>query len=290
MANSVPVLDRVERALTWARTALAECHDAEPTDGQSLLGHVLGADRATLIAHPERPLTPDEAAQFRALIERRAAGEPVAYLTGRRAFYDREFIVTPDVLIPRPETEHLVDEVLNWARGRENLRIADVGTGCGPIAVTLAAHLPGAHIWALDESAAALAIARQNADLHGVADRITFLQGDILAPLLATEQTLDVIAANLPYIPVALLDTLAVSKHEPRLALDGGPDGLVLLRRFLAQAPVLLAAEGLVLLEIMAWQGETVTGLAEAAFPGANVRLIHDLAGHDRLIRIERRG
>lgn len=282
------ILNRVDQALAWARHTLAHTPDVEALDAPILLAHVLGVDRVALIAHPERPLTPAESAQFCALIERRAAGEPVPYLTGRRAFFDQTLIVTPDVLIPRPETEHLIEAALDWARGRDprDLRIADIGTGSGAIAVTLAAHLPGAHLWAVDVSAAALDVARKNAARAGV--EVAFLHGDLLGPL--RDQPLDLIAANLPYIPRADLDALPVAQHEPRLALDGGPDGLGLIRRLLDQAPPVLAPGGLLLLEIMAGQGAAVTALARAAFPGADVRVIPDLAGHDRVVRVALHG
>jgi len=253
-----------------------------------LLVHVLGVDRAALIAHPERPLTPEQSATYRDLIERRASGVPLPYLTGRRAFYDLDLIVTPEVLIPRPETEHLVEAALAWARGRRGLRVVDVGTGSGAIAVVLAKHLPEAHIWALDISTAALDVARQNAARYGMLERIEFVPGDLLAPLLYKGQQADLIAANLPYIASDELDTLAVARHEPRLALDGGPDGLDLIRRLLGQAPRVLAAGGLLLLEIGAGQGERVRALAEMAFPRAQVQIMPDYAGHDRVVSVER--
>lgn len=283
-------LERIDQALAWARAALDEAGEAEPLDAAILLAHVLGVDRTVLIAHPDQPLLPDQAAVYRALIRRRAAGVPVAYLLGRRAFFDRDLAVTPDVLIPRPETEHLVEVALDWARGRTDLRLVDVGTGSGAIAVTLAAHLPDARAWAVDVSAEAVAVARQNADAYGLAERITFLHGDLLAPVMACGVQADVIAANLPYIPSGDLAALAVTQHEPRLALDGGPDGLDVIRRLLAQAPDVLAPAGLLLLEIGAGQGQAVMALAEAAFPGAAARLHLDYAGHDRVVSLERKG
>ncbi|WP_119065644.1 peptide chain release factor N(5)-glutamine methyltransferase [Aggregatilinea lenta] len=282
-------LERVEQALAWARARLADA-DAEPLDAALLLAHVLGVERAILIAHPDQPLLPDQAAVFGALIRQRAAGMPVAYLLGRRAFYDRDLAVTPDVLIPRPETEHLVEAALDWARGRADLRVVDVGTGSGAIAVTLAAHLPDARIWAVDVSAEAVAVARQNADAYGLAARITVMHGDLLAPVLASGVRADLIAANLPYIPSGDLSALVVAQHEPRLALDGGPDGLDVIRRLLAQAPDVLAPAGLLLLEIGAGQGRAVMALAEAVFPGATARLHLDYAGHDRVVSLERKG
>jgi release factor glutamine methyltransferase len=275
-------LNTVHQALAWARSVL----DSELIDAPLLLMHVLGIDRAALLTHPERALTPEQSTRYQELVERRAAGMPVPYLTGRRAFYDLEFAVTPDVLIPRPETEHLIESALQWAEGRAGLRLVDVGTGSGAIAVTLAVHLPEARVWAVDGSAAALAVAHQNAIRHGAADRITFVLGDLLEPLIAAHQPVDLIAANLPYIASDDLKMLPVAQHEPRLALDGGADGLDLIRRLLAQAPRVLAQDGLLLMEIAAGQGARVCALAGTTFPGARVTVIHDYAGFDRLVRV----
>lgn len=279
--------DRVDEALAWARAALKGASEVEPLDAPVLLAHVLGVDRAALHAHPERPLTPEQFARFQQAIAERRRGVPVAYLTGKRAFYDRELAVSPAVLIPRPETEHLVEAALDWARGRTGLRIADVGAGSGAIAVTLAAHLPGAAVWAIDRSEEALAVARENAARAGVEKRITFVRGDLLSPLLAAALRVNLIAANLPYIPSADLDGLAVARFEPRAALDGGPDGLDLIRRLLDQAPAALTPGGLVLLEIQSGQGVRVAELAGTAFPGAEVRVLADYAGHDRVVWIQ---
>jgi release factor glutamine methyltransferase len=284
---AAPDFDRVDQALAWARAVLARACDSEPSDARVLLMHVLDVSHAALIAHPERALAPARAAAYRALVERRAAGEPVAYLTGTRAFYGRAFAVTPSVLIPRPETEHLVDAALAWAHGRHGLRIVDVGTGSGIIAVTLAAHLPGAQVWAVDVSAEALHTAQNNARRHGVFERIAFKAGDLLEPLAAARQRADLIAANLPYIPSDELDGLAVVRHEPRGALDGGPDGLASIRRLLSQAPGVLASPGLLLLEIAADQGAPVKALAQGAFPGAQIAILPDYAGHDRIVKTE---
>jgi release factor glutamine methyltransferase len=275
-------LGTIYDALAWARSVLPD--DSEPIDAPLLLMHVLGVDRAALLTHPERALTPEQAATFRALIVQRAAGIPLPHLTGTRAFYDLDFAVTPDVLIPRPETEHLVESALQWARCE--IRLADVGTGSGAIAVTLAVHLPEARVWAVDISAAALEVARHNAIRHGVAERITFVQGDLLEPLIAADQPVDLIAANLPYIASDELQTLPVAQHEPLIALDGGADGLDLIRRLLVQAPRVLAKKGLLLMEIAAGQGARVCELSAAAFPGAHVTLIHDYAGLDRVVRV----
>ncbi len=280
-------METVEQALAWARAALAGVSDSEPLDAPVLLAYVLDTDRAALIAHPDRALTPDHAARFRDLVTRRAAGTPVPYLTGTRAFYGLELFVTPDVLIPRPETEHLIDAALAWAGGRSGLRVADVGTGSGAIAVALATHLPDAQVWALDMSPAALAVASRNVDRYDLGKRVRCTGGDLLEPCVGSLQ-MDLIAANLPYIAQADLEGLPVVQYEPRLALAGGADGLDLIRRLLVQAPAVLAAGGLLLMEIGAGQGARVRALAEAAFPGARAWLIADYGGHDRVVCVER--
>lgn len=286
----MPHLGRVDQALAWARTTLAGACDSEPLDAPLLLAHVLGLSRAALIAHPEHPLTPAQAAAFEALIRRRAVGEPVAYLVGMHPFFDRDLLVTPDVLIPRPETEHLVELALAWAGGRACLRVVDVGTGSGAIALTLAAHLPQARVVAVDVSGAALAVAAKNVSRYGMDSRVRLVQGDLLTSFGGALARFDVIAANLPYVPRAVLSDLAVTRYEPRLALDGGADGLDVIRRLLAQAPDRLAAPGLLLLEIEAGQGKAVRELVWRAFPGARVDVLADYAGRDRIVRMERTG
>ncbi|MBN2470822.1 MAG: peptide chain release factor N(5)-glutamine methyltransferase [Anaerolineae bacterium] len=278
-------------ALRAAEAALSAVSDSARLDARLLLEHVLGVGRAALVAHPERALSPEAYARFMALVNRAAQGEPVPYLTGRRAFFRHDFLVTPDVLIPRPETEHLVEAALAWA-GAHSLRgagltLVDVGTGSGAIAVSLAAALPGAVVYALDVSPAALAVARQNAQAAGVEGAIRFGQGDLLAGLPEDVRP-DLVAANLPYIPSVELAGLDVVKYEPRLALDGGPDGLDMIRALLEQAAPRLAKEGCLLLEIGAGQGAAVAGLCAQAFPGALVRVINDYAGHDRVVEVLR--
>ena len=255
-----------------------------------LLAHVLETSRAVLIAHHERPLTPAQLDQYQALVRRRAANYPLPYLTGRIEFYGLEFEVTPDVLIPRPETETLVDLALR----RRPARVVDVGTGSGCIAVSLAVHLPEVTVYAVDVSPAALAIARRNAERHGVAERVRLLAGDLLGPLPGP---LDLIVSNPPYVPTDERAALpaSVRDHEPRLALDGGPDGLALVRRLLAQAPAVLrnpapvtgCPGGGLLIEIGANQGEAASRLARAFFPHATVRVHPDLAGRDRVLEVQ---
>lgn len=245
---------------------------------------VLGVDRVYLLGHPEQVLTQPQADQFEAWVTRCANGEPLAYILGRRAFYDRELIVSPAVLVPRSETEHLLQAALDFMRLYPNGTAVDVGTGSGALATTLAAHLPNVSVYATDISPEALAVARQNA----VSPNVQFFQGDLLTPLIERGITVDVVMANLPYIPSADVISLPVSQHEPHLALDGGTDGLDLIRHLLSQAPSVCNPHTLILLEIGSDQGLTASTLAKAAFPDAVVTVLPDLAGLDRVVQIQR--
>jgi release factor glutamine methyltransferase len=264
---------------TAALAATPSAAEAPTLTAQALLAHVLGLTRTQLLAQPERPLSAAEQAAFAAALERAAAGEPLAYLLGQREFYGLEFEVGPTVLVPRPETELLVD----LARARRPRRALDVGTGSGCIAVALAVSAPGVQVTALDVSAAALAVARRNAARHGVAERVTFIESDLLAALKPAPGY-DLLCANLPYIDTTELSGLPVAAHEPALALDGGPGGLAVIARLLAQAPAYLTPGAALLLEIGATQGAAATALARAAFPGARVTVERDLAGLERVV------
>lgn len=255
-------------------------------DAQVLLGHVTAISRATLLAYPERALTPEEAAHFAALVARRLAGEPVAYLTGHREFMGLGFLTDRRALIPRPETELLVEAALAEARARiergEMPIVADIGTGSGAIALAMAVHEPRlARVYATDLSAEALALAAENAARLGVAGRMIFLQGDLLAPL---PEPVDLLLANLPYVAPRDAATLAedVRRYEPALALYGERDGLGHLRRFFADAPAHVHRGAVLLIEFGYDQRTAVEALARETFPGAEVRVGADLAGWDR--------
>ncbi len=261
--------------------------DAPAVTAQALLGHALGLTRTQVLSQPELPLTAGQAAAYAGLVARAADGEPLAYLTGEREFHGLAFEVDRHVLVPRPETEVLVDLALDGP-GRQ---IADVGAGSGCIGVTLAVHWPEAQVHALDISPEALGVARRNAARHGVRARLVFLESDLLAALLppgarGSPPAFDLICANLPYIDTDELRGLAVARYEPRLALDGGAGGLRLIERLLGQAPRLLAPGGRLLLEIGATQGAAVAALACAAFPSARVAVHRDPAGLDRVVAI----
>ncbi len=259
--------------------------DSPRLDAEVLLRHLLGWDRARLYVALPDPLDHGAAERFDALVARRAAGEPVAYLTGRREFMGQPFAVGPGVLVPRPETEGLVEWIVARVRAqprRAAVRIADVGTGSGAIALALALALPAARVVATDRSAAALAYARRNRAALGLAGRVALVRGDLLGPV----GPVDAIAANLPYLrPDQLHAGIA---REPREALVAGPDGLDLYRALLPQAAALLRAPGLLAAEIDPSQAAAMVALCRAAFPAAAVGVARDLAGLDRFVTVER--
>ncbi len=213
------------------------------------------------------------------------SGEPLPYVLQRWEFFGLDFSLSPQVLIPRPETELLVEQALVWLEANPDRRSAlDVGTGSGCIALALAVNSPELHIIGSDISSGALEQAQKNLCRYELQARVGFVRADLFPPL---NQPVDLICANLPYIPALELSRLKVSRWEPRLALDGGPDGLNLIRRFLGQAPACLAQGGLLLMEIEASQGPAVMKLARQSFPGFEIALLQDLAGKDRLVRIQ---
>ena len=254
-------------------------------DAQLLLAHVLEVDKAYLLAYDERLLSNGESARFELLLQRRIAGEPIAYILGTKGFYDLDFIVTPDVLIPRPETEHLIEAALTWAKGKTGLIAADIGTGSGAIAVTFARHAPQAQVHVVDVSQAALAIAQKNAEKNQV--QIQFHRGSLAQPLIDAGIRVDLLMANLPYIRSDEMPQLAVSQHEPYLALDGGVDGLDLVRELLRQVKHVCHDEALILLEIGAEQGQAVLDFAEKTLAPKQATIIKDYAGHDRIVSIQ---
>ena len=252
------------------------------------MAHILGVTRAWVLAHPEAVIDSQQEQALEASMQRLENGEPLPYLLGHWEFYGLDFLVNPAVLIPRPETELLVEQALAWLQAHPKpvrWLAADVGCGSGCIAVSLAVYLPDLRVLATDVSAVALELASQNAQRHGVAEQIDFCQADLLPE--AMELRFDLICANLPYIPSARLSELRVARSEPHLALDGGEDGLDLIGKLLKLAPSYITVDGLILLEIEASQGQAVAGLAAAAFPEAGVSVLKDLAGLDRLVRID---
>jgi len=281
-------LTAVASVLHQARTILAAAGcDTPDLDAEVLLGHVLQCSRAWLYAHPTHPLDPEQLTTYQALIRRRAAREPVAYLTGHKEFFGLDFLVTPDVLIPRPETESLVELVLERVAQRGHpMLAADVGTGSGAIAVSLAVHLPHIKIIACDISAPSLAVARHNAIRHQVEPRMFCVQADLLPTCAAT---FDLIVANPPYLRQAELDAAPpeVAHWEPRQALDGGDDGLAVIRRLLAMAAPRLHPSGMLAVEIGAGQGSQVLELARRWFPHARIEVRRDYAGLERILAVD---
>ncbi len=253
-----------------------------------LLAHVLGKSRTWVLAHLEVQLTQEQQENLAKSLQRLEQGEPLPYLLGHWEFYGLDFLITPATLIPRPETELLVEQALLWLQAHPTKRLAiDAGSGSGCIAVTLAVKVPSLQVIASDLSWDALQVVVRNALRHGVAERVHCLQADLLS---ACDGDFDLICANLPYIPSEVLSRLSIYGREPTLALDGGTDGLKHICRLLQQARYCLAKGGLLLLEIEASQGQAMRALAEKTFPSSDIRILPDLAGHDRLLRVQRQG
>lgn len=273
----------VRRVLGWTAPHFEKLGvDAPRLTAELLLAHVLDTSRVRLYADLDRPLEKGELGALRALIARRAAGEPTQYLTGRREFYGHTFRVDPRVLIPRPETELLVEAVLRALPAEGPVRVLELGAGSGCIAVSIALGKRRAQVVATELSAEALVVALGNAEGLGVVDRVEIRPGDLFQPLRAGEQ-FEVVVSNPPYVPRAELPGLSAEvRREPALALDGGEDGLDVIRRIVAGAPSWLAPGGLLALEIGDGQGERVRSLLEGAGYGS-VRIERDLARHDRL-------
>lgn len=266
-------------ALRRAKQALKASETAD-LDAQALLSHTLGVDRAFLFAHAETALSDSQAAAFQSAVARRAAGEPIAYITGVKGFYDIDLTVTPDVLIPRPETELLLEEALRLTENSPCATVADIGTGSGALALSYARQRPAASVYATEISGGALAIARYNGERIGV--KVSFLEGDLAEPLIERGIRVELLMANLPYVAAEDLAMLAVSRFEPRLALDGGADGLDLIRRLLRRIPAVCGAGAYVLLEIGAEQGEAVIKLVYECLR-AQCDILPDYAGLDRI-------
>ncbi len=274
----------LKQVLRQAREVLETNNVADaPLEGELLLRHVLGINRAQLYLNLEQELSAEQGKVFWHLVERRLGGEPAAYITGHREFYRLNFYVNPSVLIPRPESELLVEKAIGLARRFSMSAIAEIGTGCGAIAISLALNLPEAKIYATDISAPALEVALFNCRKHGVADRIHLRQGDMLAPLPGP---VDLIAANLPYVKQPEILRAGLADFEPELALDGGEDGLEKIRQLCRQAGKRLCRQGFLLLEIGQGQGEPLTGFLGDLFPSAAVEIAPDLGGIDRVITL----
>ena len=277
----------VRSALRAAYSQLPHC-DSARLDAQVLLAYALETERVYLLAHGDDELASVQRLRFAELINRRAAGEPVAYIIGSKPFYDLELTVTPEVLIPRPETELLLEEALRLTAEQPACQAADIGTGSGALALTFAKHRLGSRVYATDISEKALTIARRNAARHGLC--ITFLPGDLAQPLIERGVCVDLVMANLPYIATDVFKALAVSEFEPALALDGGADGLACIRRVLGQLPRICREGAWVLLEIGADQADKVSRLVLETVDAplvATPEVLPDYAGLDRIVRFQ---
>jgi release factor glutamine methyltransferase len=278
------------QALNDGKSLLSPVSDEPGVEAELLLRHALNFDRGQLYRRLTEPLDPPFEKSYRGLLAHRVAHEPTPYILGHKEFFGLDFEVSPAAIIPRPETEALVEEALSFVRDRraeESVVIVDVGTGCGAIAVSLAHLLPTTQLIAIDISPDALALARRNADKHVSAQPIIFLQGNLLEPLETT--TVGLILANLPYIPTAAWAELPpeIRDQEPRQGLDGGPDGLREIAGLIAAAPEYLADGGRLVLEIGDGHGTATTRLALDAFPNARIGVQKDLAGLDRVLVVQ---
>jgi release factor glutamine methyltransferase len=293
------VREALKQAIAQLREAAVPSHTLA---AELLLMHALGRDRAWLYAHPEESLAPDVAAKYLEAVTKRAGGVPTQHLTGKQEFWGLEFEVTPDVLIPRPETEHLVEVALDRLGLREaknvrsqttkgaGLEIADVGTGSGCIAVALARELPEAQFYATDVSSAALAVARRNAEHHRVASRIRFVECNLLEGLTQQKsRSLDLIVSNPPYVGIRERATLPreIREYEPEIALFAGEDGMALYPALIAQSAERLKPGGILVLELGHNSLFKVWPLLET-LEWTNLGATHDLAGIPRVIAAER--
>ena len=264
-----------------------QLHSQTPIlDAQVLAAHTLGKTRTWILAHPEARLNNSEYNKIIQATERLGHGEPLPYVIGHWEFFGMDFHLTPEVLIPRPETELIVERGINWLRLHPPRRKAvDVGTGSGCIGVVLAKHIPDLRLLLTDISSLALNVARINAEKYELLDRIEFLQANLLD---GVAEPFDLICANLPYIPTPLLMKLPVAEREPRVALDGGLRGTELINSLLEQAKGKLTSGGLMLLEIESSQGIEVKSLAKTHYPLSKIQLLKDLSGRNRCVEIER--
>ncbi len=269
---------------------LSSTSNSSALEASVLLGHIISKSRTWVLAHPELTLTFEQNEQLKDALARLEQGESFPYVIGHWEFFGLEFEVTPDVLIPRPETELLVEKAIAWLKENpERRNIADVGTGSGAIAISLAVNIPDANILATDISPYALRVAKQNAAKHKVSDRIEFIECDLLpnSEIVNQKSRIDLLCANLPYIPTETLHKLPVFGREPTLALDGGKDGFKIIQQLMDVTSQHLTSNSLMLFEIEETLGKQAITLAEQSFPNAIIELHKDPAGRDRLLEIQ---
>lgn len=281
---------KIYEALNWASSFLKE-HNREEFAGELLLRHLSGLSRTSMLAMMRDELAGEVWSQFQAAVQKHADGEPIQYIIGSEEFYGRRFEVNEHVLIPRPETEELVYGTLKRLDrlfpAVDQVALVDVGTGSGAIAVTLQLEKPGLQVTAIDLSEDALVVARKNASQLGA--EIEFIHGDLLQPLILQRKKVDAVISNPPYIPIADQEWMSdiVTEHEPHMALFAGEDGLDLYRRFMDELPLVLKEKALVGFEIGAGQGKAVAALLKNSFPKANVEIVFDINGKDRMVFAE---
>jgi release factor glutamine methyltransferase len=274
----------LKQTLRCSRDILVKSNvEDAPLECELLLRHTLKISRPQLYLALDQELSPQQNNTFWRLIERRLSGEPTAYIIGHREFYGLDFYVDPRVLIPRPESELMVETALSLTKKHHLVTIADIGTGSGAIAISLALELSQIKIYATDISAAALEVALVNCQKHKVNDRIHLLQGNMLEPV---PEPVDLIVANLPYVRKSELALASPAQFEPMLALDGGSDGTESIRQLCCQAGSKLRSRGYLLLEIGQGQKETVTALLHTLFPEGKIEVVPDLSGIDRLVSL----
>lgn len=271
-------------ALVKTRKLLAYASiDEAHLESELILRHVTGSTRVDFFINPNHNLTQNQEDNLQQLVQRRQSGEPIAYILGTQQFYGLDFYVNSNTFIPRPETELLVEKSIQWAKERHRIAIADIGTGCGAIAISLAYHLPNVTIYATDISSYALTVAKINLEFHQQNGRICLLQGNLLKPL---PEPVDLIIANLPYVKYTDLVRVNTYGHEPTLALNGGPEGTTLITELCYQASDRLNKGGRLLLEIEPRQASMVTKLLDYLFPSATTETYHDFNELSRIVSL----
>ncbi len=276
----------VSEALKHSRQALISVSETPTLDAQLLLAYTLKRKKEWVLVHSEHHLSSSELTTFEEYLDRLVSGEALPYLLGSWAFYGRSFHVTADVLIPRPETELLIENALGFLRSHPKVRLcADIGTGSGCIAISLALEIPDLQVIAVDVSPSAIEVAQENAKRHGVDDRVKLIVSDLLHPF---DFRFGLICANLPYIPSERLERLAVAEREPALALDGGMDGLAVIRRLAHELPDWLVPGGRALLEVDSSHAHMLAGELTSMYSSVRVDVLKDLSGRDRVVMLEK--
>ncbi len=276
----------VSEALKQGTKALASISETPSLDAQLLLAYALKRKKEWVLAHPEHHLSTSELTTFEEYLDRLVSGEALPYLLGSWEFYGRSFHVAADVLIPRPETELLIENALGFLRSHPEARLsADIGTGSGCIAISLALEIPDLHVIAVDISPSAIEVARVNTRKHGVDDRVKLIVSDLMHPF---DFRFGLICANLPYIPSERLQRLAVAEREPVLALDGGMDGLAVIRRLARELPEWLVPGGRALLEVDSSHAHVLAGELTSMYSSVRTDVLKDLSGRDRVVILDR--